>query len=309
MRSRLLFVFPAVTVLLIAGSCGLMSKSKNKRLPGVWQEQPIVVDGGNSDWTLPYPGYDDKAMLGYAVSNDKDNLYITIETGDAATQLKILRGGLTVWIDKTGGKEENAAINYPIPAYASEQARKEKESASSAAYWLTEQDRNAPMQKRLLDLREKVKKALGEANEYSLQGFKGCNFQFPLEAQNSCGIVVRVDIDKDNELIWEATIPFKAFYYKSELTRADNGKPLSIGIETTGFKSPDGQSGSTARGGGRRGNVRPSFSVGMGMGMGMQFGGGGMRGRNNGGAPEPQNILGPLFTSSKTWKKFGVAYK
>src|ERR1700742_1756012 len=90
------------------------SKHSSKRLPSCpWQAEPVTIDGSNKEWPSPYPEYDDKAMLGYAVSNEKDNLYITVETGDAATQLKILREGLTVWIDKKGDKEEVTGINYP----------------------------------------------------------------------------------------------------------------------------------------------------------------------------------------------------
>ena len=107
-----------ILLLIVAGtifSCNSSKHAKSKRLPGVWQEQPITIDGSNKEWPSPYPEYDDKAQLGYAVSNDKENLYITVETGDPATQLKILREGLTVWIDKTGNKEEVTAINFPIP--------------------------------------------------------------------------------------------------------------------------------------------------------------------------------------------------
>src|ERR1700733_7704901 len=109
----------AVVIIFAAGitfiSCKSSKSGSSKRLPGMWQPQPITIDGNNKDWPSPYPEYDDKAQLGYAVSNDKNNLYITVETGDPATQLKIMRNGLTVWIDKTGEKNEQTAINFPIP--------------------------------------------------------------------------------------------------------------------------------------------------------------------------------------------------
>ena len=305
MRRRSKVIFAVLPFLLVAGSCSLQHKSATKRLPGVWQELPVTIDGNNQEWPAPYPEYDNKAMLGYSVSNDKENIYVTVETGDAATQLKILRGGLTVWIDKSGGKGDDIAINYPLPAYATQAGRKEKETPAATLYWLTEQDRNAPMQKRMADMREKVKKALAEVNEYSLQGFKGCNLQFPIEAENSCGIVVRIDVDKDNELVWEAKIPFKAFYFKQQIDRIDKGKPLSVCFETTGFKNPGGQGQGNGR---RQGNMRPGFSIG-GMGpMGMRMGGGNMR-SNRSNIPEQPDILAPLFISTKTWTKFGIAWK
>src|ERR1700728_3087406 len=101
MRKVFLSAVMIVALIVAFVSCK-SSKSTVKRIkPGAWQVSPIVIDGHNTDWPSPYPEYDDKAQIGYAVSNDKDNLYITVETGDPATQLKILKGGLTVWIDKT----------------------------------------------------------------------------------------------------------------------------------------------------------------------------------------------------------------
>jgi len=110
-----IFLSTIITLFIIfAVSCSSSKHSTSKRLPGLWQVQPINIDGSNKDWPSPYPEYDDKAMLGYAVSNDKDNLYITVETGDPATQLKILREGLTVWIDKTANKEASKNEYSPL---------------------------------------------------------------------------------------------------------------------------------------------------------------------------------------------------
>src|ERR1700742_240159 len=96
MRTKILPVL-VFSVLIFSVSCKRSKSSSSKRLPPcAWQVVPIKVDGNNQDWPSPYPDYDDKAMLGYAVSNDKDNLYITVETGDPATQLKIIKEGLTV---------------------------------------------------------------------------------------------------------------------------------------------------------------------------------------------------------------------
>lgn len=306
MRKSFLAVVGCIAV-LGAASCNSSKHSSSKRLPGMWQVQPIVVDGDNKDWPSPYPDYDDKAMLGYAVSNDKDNLYITVETGDLATQLKILREGLTVWIDRTGNKEEQVAINYPIPMSAQE------------GYKPPPKDNNNPQHpggssadKLRMDMEDKVKAALAEAKEYSLQGFKSCNLQYPIMENDSCGIKVRMKIDADNELIWEAVVPFRTFYPKGQLTRADRGKPIAVGFETTGQKRPAGQPGGGNggnRGGGGGGGFRPSVGFGGPMGMGMRMGGGGMRGGNrNAQQNSNNNIMEPLYKSTKTWKKQGLAY-
>ncbi len=304
-------IFPAsiaiVTLSLL--SCGSSKHGSSKRLPGAFQVSPITIDGYNNDWPSPYPEYDDKAVLGYAVTNDKQNLYITVETGDPATQLKIIKNGLTVWIDKTGNKVEQTAINFPIP----DEYKKTKvgeEDRPKGGQWHQGTGGNREDQKRM-DLEDRVHRGIDKANEFSLQGFKGCNQQFSLLEKDSCGIVIRMAIDSTNELVWEAVVPLKAFYTKAEMTRADKGKAISVCFETVGSKRPAGeQQGGGSRGGG--GGMRPSVGFGMGGGMGMGIGTGGMyrgnHGRGNQGG-ENNSMMESLYKSTKTWKKFGLAWK
>ena len=300
--------FIVFTISVTAGlsACGVVGHKKSKKQAGVLVETPVVVDGINHEWHKPLGNYDEKAMLGYAVANDSENLYITVETGDAATQMKILENGLTVWIDKSGGETQSTAINYPIPA--TYKGKELKDGAYTRVH--AEQDAGPAeaMQKRLLDLRMNIKQAIAQADEYSLQGFKGCNLQFPVTAQNSCGIEVRINIDEDNELIWEAKIPFRAFYFKNKVDKADMRRQMSVCIETTGSKRPAGQP-PVARSARQRsgGGIRPGFSVG-GMGMGVQFGGGGAGGGSN--AYDPNlTLMEPLYKTTKTWTKVGIAVK
>ncbi len=274
-----------------------------KKVPGVWQEQPITIDGNSTDWKTPYPYYDEDAMLGYSISNDSENLYITVETGDAATQMKILEGGLTVWVDKTGKQDEVTAINFPIPANY-KNSQRGKDGSYSREHNDPDPGPQEAVQKRIIEMQQNVKKAIDAADEYSLQGFKGCNLQFPVKAENSCGIVVRINMDQDNELIWEAKIPFKSFYFKPKIDRADKNRTIALCFETTGSKRAEGQATRTVRSRGRSG-FRPSIGIG-GMGMGMQFGGGG----NQGNTYDPNaNLMDALYKSTKTWVVTGVAVK
>lgn len=297
-------IFSVIFVVLILVSCG-SSKHSSKRLPGAWQVSPITVDGYNNDWPSPYPEYDDKAMLGYAVTNDKQNLYISVETGDPATQLKILRNGLTVWIDKNGGKEEVTAINFPLPdAYKNSKVGDEERPQKGQWQHAQSGGGNDRQDQKRMELEDRVRKALEKANEFSLQGFKGCNQQFAILEKDSCGIVTRIGIDSTNELVWEAVVPLKSFYGKAEMTRQDKGKPMSVTIETEGSKKPAGQGGN---GGGNGGGMRPSVGFG---GMGMRMGGGGMHGGNRNSSQNTNNsMMEPLYKSTKTVKKFGLAWK
>ena len=294
-----------LSVIFLNMSCGSSKPAHTKRVPGVWQETPVTIDGSNKDWPSPYPAYDDKAMIGYAVSNDRENLYITVETGDQATQLKILRNGLTVWIDKTGGKNEVTAINYPIPStYNTIKGDGDRGEQS-----LQMPAQGGDIQKQRLAMTERIKKQIAEAREFSLEGFKACNAQFPLLERDSCGIKVSMALDEDNELVWEAVIPLKTFYYKQQVEPHDKGKELSICIETTGLTRPAGQK---QPGGGRSsgGGFRPSIGMGMGCGLGMSMGNrGGMGGGGRNHSNTQDNSMDALYKSTKTFKTFGLAWK
>jgi len=302
------FSFAILSMLIIGSSCNSSKHSKIKRLPGTWQATPIVIDGKNNDWVSPYPEYDEKAMLGYTVSNDKYNLYITVETGDPATQLKILRNGLTVWIDRKGEKEEVTAINFPIPA-KSERSNNQNENDRPTGGQM-QQGHGVGQQnddRQRLALEDKVRKAFLEATEFSLQGFKSCNLQFPLLEKDTCGIIVRMDIDPDNEMVWEAVVPLRSFYFKPEISRSDKGRAISVCFETEGLKRPAGQ------GGGNRGSgvgMQPTVGFGGmgGMGMGMRMGSPN-RGYRGGNSQNNNNIMESLYKNTKTWKTFGLAYQ
>jgi hypothetical protein len=309
MHKKIVFAVAACFTIAALFSCHSSKHAKTKRLPGVWQDKPITVDGHNTDWPSPYPEYDDKAMLGYAVSNDRENLYITVETGDEATQMKILKEGLTVWIDKKGEQNELTAINFPLPSEI-KPGDAENRKRPSGGQWQQGQGAGGgsdQQEKKRMELEERVRALLPGAGEYSLQGFKSCNLQFPLMENDTCGIKVRIDIDSDNEMVWEAVVPLKTFYFKGEVSRPDRGKPISVCFETTGMKRPAGQNnGNHGNGGG--GGMRPSFGMGGMGGMGMRMGSGGGGGRGGNHSAQTPDIMEPAYKSTKTWKTFGLAY-
>lgn len=243
------------------------------RIAGTWQATPIVADGKRTDWPTPYPYNDKKALISYAVSNDADNLYITAATGDPATELKILRNGLVVWVDKTNDKDKTTSICFP-----------------------SDNNRN-PMRGEIhsRELPQRIDEALANTNEFFLQGFKGCRGKFALPQGDSCGIKVGVGLDEYDQLVWEVVIPFKTFYFKNQIDVHDRGKPIDICFDIQGLERPGGQAGNRPHMGG--------FGIGVGgMGMGL---GPGMGGRGYGGNVENEE----LYKSASFWKKVGIAYK
>lgn len=275
----------------VAACSGTKHSGKNASLPGAWQAQPIVIDGDSHDWPSPYPSYDAKALVGYATSNDKDNLYITVETGDEATQMKILKQGLTVWIDTTGRKNEQMGIHYPLQDLSEPfemQGRKRGEGAE------TEKE-NEPIQR---DFGRSIKRSISNATQITFEGFKDCNGGFLVTQNNPCGIKVRIAMDEYKELIWEAAIPFKAIYGREQITKEDAGKPISVCFAVKGFKQPSSSHSDNSSDIGTNSSMGGMRSGGMG-----SMRGGGMRHGGMQGGREA------MFESTHTWKTFGLAYE
>ena len=283
---------------ILSFSCNSSKHSAKSRasLPGTWQSQPIVIDGDSKDWPSPYPNYDAKAMVAYATSNDKENLYITMETGDEMTQIKILKQGMAVLIDTGGKKDPEFKINYPLQNDNDPFVMTKKDNSG------LKEDNNSPGTSGKWD--KKISKSAGEATQYSLEGFSLCNGGYMVTQTTSCGIMVKMGIDEYKELIWEAVIPFKALYNKSVITAADAGHPISVCFSVKGFKAPSSNTSDNNSGGANTN----TGGVGTNSGMAGRGGGGGGRGGRGGSGPK-ENPMQHLYESTKTWKQFGLAYQ
>jgi hypothetical protein len=275
-------------IAVMFSSCNISKHSgkSHDAMPGTWQSQPIVIDGDSKDWPSPYPNYDAKAMVAYATSNDKRNLYITMETGDEMTQMKILKQGMAVSIDTNGKKDAQFTISYPL------QNDNDPGDMTKASYKVKNDMQAHSLEKKM---EQRMNKNAEGANQFSLDGFKDCNGGFMVTQNLPCGIKVIARIDEYKELVWEAVIPFKALYNKDSITEADAGKPISVCFAVKGFKRPESKS--------TEGNNNSMTANNMRTGG---MGGGGGRGGGRGSATNPMEHL---YESTKTWKHFGIAYQ
>jgi hypothetical protein len=274
---------------ILCFSCaGSKHSGAKDTLPGTWQAQPIVIDGDSKDWPSPYPNYDAKAMVAYATSNDKQNLYITMETGDELTQMKILKQGMDVIIDTNGKKDGQLSINYPL--------ENDNEDIDLKRDAMAKKDPNGYESRKL---QQKINNSIQSANQFTLEGFSSCNGGYVVTQSAPCGIKVRARIDEYKELVWEAVVPFKMIYNRDSISASDAGKPISVCFLIKPFvheKKPDSNGGGSGNGG--------SMSNGMGgAGRNSNMGGGG----KNAGKRPAQDPLEHMYEKTKTWKQLVLA--
>jgi len=255
----------------------------------VWQTQPIAIDGDSKDWPSPYPNYDAKAKIAYATSNDKDFLYITMETGDEMTQMKILKQGMTVSIDTGGGRAASFNISYPLQGDIDLADLPRGEGGKNKDNMHYEDKQRE----------QRLAVYAKEANQFATDGFINCNGAYVVKQATPCGISVRLGLDEYKQLVWEAAIPFKAIYNKPVISAADAGKTVSVCFAIKGFKKPD--------------NKNSDDHGGMNNGAGATGSNSQMRGGGRGGGRpsirQTDNPMDHLYESTKTWKTFGITWQ
>ena len=95
-------------LILIAGSACYRFE-----LGSIWADEPVVIDGDDSEWTLPRRVLEgDQRVVGFM--NDDTFLYISYRTASQARIQQIVTQGLTIWIDPKGGTEKRIGFRYPI---------------------------------------------------------------------------------------------------------------------------------------------------------------------------------------------------
>lgn len=291
MLQKHIFRFCIASIGILAMGCNAAKHSGKApvAMPGTWQATPIAIDGDTKDWPSPYPNYDAKARVAYATSNDGHNLYVTMQTGDEQTQMKILKQGMIMSIDTTGKKEPVLSINYPLP--------NDNEPLDMMSMPDARRDSKTYANKKM---EKNISRLAKEANQYTLEGFRNCNGGYVITQTTTCGVKVMMKIDEYKELVWEAIIPLKAIYNRDSITAADAGKPISVCFTVNKFKQPS----TKAENNSGMNNSMNANSMSPGGGRSGIPGTRGGGGRNISGDP-----LQHLYEMTKTWKHFGLSWK
>jgi hypothetical protein len=101
-----------VPVTMLAAG-GLVSGCSKPEFQSQWQAGTVVIDGRNREWTGILHSVDrDRAEVG--VMNNGEYLTVALITGDDEMKRVILRQGVTVWFDPSGGTETTFGVHYPL---------------------------------------------------------------------------------------------------------------------------------------------------------------------------------------------------
>jgi|SRR6185312_16816036 len=237
----------------------------------VWQDKQVTIDGKATEWKIPLDYFDDKTKLNFTVTNDKNNLYLCVRATENETQKGIIRSGMQIWIDTTGGKKNQVGMQFPIIERGAN--GQEASSKHSDSYESSESSASMDNMTGANNLKKHYK---GISKEIKLTGFTNA-INGLAQVPNTYGINACLNWDTNSIMIYEVCIPFNTFY-KNSLSLSDSNKVFGISFMVSESQRNNGGGGGSEGGGGR--------GHGGGGGMGGGMGGGGMHG--GGGSSEPE---------------------
>ncbi len=146
----------------------------------------------------------------YYISNDDKNIYLSLKLLDKTSQIKILRFGLTVWIDPKAKNNKNLGIKFPIENNDPHFAFGKKATLDDKKLQLSQQ-----------------------SVELELIGFNGEDSQI-ISSSDTNNVHGKLDLAKDTSLVYKLIIPVKCI---TSVTPFKDDDLLSIGFES-GFLEP-----------------------------------------------------------------------
>jgi hypothetical protein len=240
-----------------------LSNCSPKEYPlGNFQETRIVADGNSIDWNLPLRFGSEDGELQYNITNDNTNIYVSVATSDQSTQMRILREGISVFIDTKGKTNKLMGLSFP----ANEVVEANRNNNTIKMMGGDKRGDQVNFKKQLL-MDKDIFKTFGFINMENRV----------YDVSDTTAIKLGINYDTFGNLVFESIIPIKHIYNKT--FTAKNAPSLSLGIVLNTTNRSENRP--TAGGEGRsEGGMRGGSGGGMGGGGmgGGSMGGGGMRG-------------------------------
>lgn len=213
MRNLKLFSGTALSALSI---CFIAQAQKlpNVQQIGLRAPAQIKIDGRTTEWNNQLQAYNKATGIYYALCNDDENLYLTLQAKDPLIVRKLLMGGLVFRANKSVKKDdEYAAFSFPLLSRsASYQMGYEFDKRVIMA--ADKPNDSYHLDSLLLLMNTTLNSSL---KEIGVEGIKQFDDK-TLSVYNDAGIKARALFDTDNALTCELAIPVKYLNLQPEST-------------------------------------------------------------------------------------------
>ena len=104
----------SVAGMIVVASVAGVFAAKRLQIDSHWRDRDVMIDGDNSEWAGPLRPLDENHPIVTAAMNDGQFLYVVLSASDATVRRQILRQGLIVWFDPSGGDKKHFGVKFPV---------------------------------------------------------------------------------------------------------------------------------------------------------------------------------------------------
>jgi hypothetical protein len=104
----------SVAGMIVVVAAVVVSAGKRPQIDSHWRDRDVVIDGNNSEWAGPLRPVEENHPIIMAAMNDGQFLYVVLSASDATVRRQILRQGLIVWFDPSGGDKKHFGVKFPV---------------------------------------------------------------------------------------------------------------------------------------------------------------------------------------------------
>jgi len=97
--------------------CAQAQKLPNTQEVGLRAPATTKIDGKATEWNNQFQAYNKSTDIFYTISNDDDKLYLTIQSVNPEMITKIIGGGLTFTVQKSGRKNDKNGVSITFPVF------------------------------------------------------------------------------------------------------------------------------------------------------------------------------------------------
>jgi hypothetical protein len=278
-----MFLFKEFRLLLIAALLvisSMYSCSPRLTINSLWQADSPDLKYLTT-W-IQQAEYDERSKLHIQLSNDKENLYVLLQTDDDLTKMKMLRAGMELSIDTLGKREGHCSLVFPIrqetmmSALVPIRNRGEITEGDTEGFSERRQRFDGENQRKRPDQAEMFQRLIDQQRHAMIHGFNNHrDGRTSIDSDN--GIRVVLTIDTTGMMSYRAVLPLYTFYKELE-TAADTTRKFGLTVHISGIEAPQRPAGGLPGGGNMRPDQgRPGTPGGSGRTMPGQSGMGGGR--------------------------------
>ena len=220
---------PRLSAVFILLAAGLFNGCSKPEFQSSWPKSTIAIDGRGPEWSGKLVDVD-KGKASIGVMNDGEFLTLALVTGDDEIKRVLIRQGVIVWFDTSGGSGRLFGIRYPL-----------------GSGFRGERGMNLDRPMTVVDELEIC--GPGEGNRHRMT------------VAQAGGIAVKYQIEFDT-LVYEMRVPLRDAGRHPFAINVSPGQTIGVGIETPGMDRADGipqgrqregMGGAEGTGGGRMG--------------------------------------------------------